>query len=188
MKKITQLLFLMLKIGLFTFGGGYAMIALLENEFVSKRKWIDKEEFLDMTAIAESTPGPIAINCATYLGFKYSGIIGAITATIGVCIPSFAIIYLISLFLDAFLSIKLIESAFKGVQVCIIFLIGRAGIKMLKSIKKTPFNVLILLTVFTSMLVCFFLSSSPSTIVYIFVSGLLSVVIYFINHLRRGDK
>ena len=82
----------MLKIGLFTFGGGYAMIALLENEFVSKRAWIDKEEFLDMAAIAESTPGPIAINAATYIGYKKAGFLGAAISTLGMCIPSFVII------------------------------------------------------------------------------------------------
>ena len=85
-------------IGLFTFGGGYAMIALLEEELVSKRKWIDKEEFLDLVAIAESTPGPIAINMATYVGYKRAGFLGALFSTIGMCIPSFVIIFLISLF------------------------------------------------------------------------------------------
>ena len=96
--KLRFTLFLtLMKIGLFTFGGGYAMIALLENEFVSKRKWIDKEEFLDMVAIAESTPGPIAINAATYIGYKNAGLLGAILATVGVCIPSFLIIYLITI-------------------------------------------------------------------------------------------
>ena len=84
----------MLKIGLFTFGGGYAMIALIENEMVTKKKWLEKDEFLDMVAIAESTPGPIAINSATYIGYKISGVFGSIAATVAVCIPSFIIIYL----------------------------------------------------------------------------------------------
>lgn len=92
MKRYISLFMTMLKIGLFTFGGGYAMIALLENEFVSKRKWIEQNEFLDMVAIAESTPGPIAINAATYIGFKMLGFWGSLTATIAVCIPSFVII------------------------------------------------------------------------------------------------
>ncbi len=92
MKKYLTLFLTMLKIGLFTFGGGYAMIALLENEFVSRKKWIEKDEFLDMVAIAESTPGPIAINSATYLGYKILGVTGSLTATIAVCIPSFFII------------------------------------------------------------------------------------------------
>ena len=96
MKKHFSLFLTMLKIGLFTFGGGYAMIALLENEFVFKRKWIEKDEFLDMVAIAESTPGPIAINAATYIGYKILGFLGSLTATIAICIPSFIIIYAIS--------------------------------------------------------------------------------------------
>ena len=99
---ILSLFLTMMKIGLFTFGGGYAMLALLEDEFVSKRKWLDKDEFLRMTAIAESTPGPIAINAATYIGYKQAGILGSLAATVGVCIPSFAVIYVISLFLMPF--------------------------------------------------------------------------------------
>lgn len=108
MKKYFDLILSFLKIGAFTFGGGYAMISLLENEFVSEKKWIEKDEFLDVVAIAESTPGPIAINAATYIGYKTAGILGAVAATVSVCIPSLVIIYLISLFLDAFLSFKLV--------------------------------------------------------------------------------
>ena len=141
MKKYFSLFLTMLKIGLFTFGGGYAMIALLENEFVSKRKWIEKDEFLDMVAIAESTPGPIAINAATYLGYKMLGVFGSLTATVAVCIPSFFIIYAISLFFDAFLSFTLVSYAFRGIQVCVIWLILSAGLKMLKQMKKTVLNI-----------------------------------------------
>ena len=104
--KLIGIFLVMLKIGLFTFGGGYAMIALLENEFVTKKKWIGKDEFLDMIAIAESTPGPAAVNSATYLGYRVGGFPGAFLGTLAVCIPSFIIIYVISLFFDAFLSIK----------------------------------------------------------------------------------
>ena len=102
---IFELFFTMLKIGLFTFGGGYAMIALLENEFVEKKKWLSKDEFLNIAAIAESTPGPIAINSATYIGYKNAGVLGSVFATLGVCIPSFVIIFIISLFFDAFLNL-----------------------------------------------------------------------------------
>lgn len=83
LKEYLSLFLTMLKIGLFTFGGGYAMIALLENEFVAKKKFLEKDEFLNMTAIAESTPGPIAINAATYIGYKNAGVIGSIIATLG---------------------------------------------------------------------------------------------------------
>ena len=105
MKKLIQLFLTFLKIGAFTFGGGYAMIALLENEFIEKKKWIDREEFLNMVAVAESTPGPVAVNSATYLGYRVGGVAGAALSTLAVSIPSFVIIYLISLFFDKFLSL-----------------------------------------------------------------------------------
>ena len=106
MKKLFYLFLTMLKIGLFTFGGGYAMIALMETEFVAKKKFLESDEFLDVVAIAESTPGPIAINLATYIGYKQKGFLGSLLATIGMCIPSFAIIYVISLFLNRFLELE----------------------------------------------------------------------------------
>ena len=152
-KEYLSLFLTMLKIGLFTFGGGYAMIALLENEFVAKKKWIEKDEFLDVAAIAESTPGPIAINAATYIGYKNAGIIGSMIATLGICIPSFVIIYAISLFFDAFLSLTLVAYAFKGIQICVVYLILSAGLKMLKQMKKTAFNIVIILITLICMVV-----------------------------------
>ena len=177
----------MLKIGLFTFGGGYAMIALLENEFVSKKEWIEKDEFLDMVAIAESTPGPIAINAATYIGYKMLGFLGSLTATVAVCIPSFVIIYAISLFFDAFLSFTLVAYAFRGIQVCVIWLILSAGLKMLKRMKKTAFNILILSAVILCMVAFSVFSVSFSTIFYILLSGGIGVFIYALG-LLRGKK
>ena len=100
-KNIGILFLTFLKIGAFTFGGGYAMIALLENELITRKRWLTQPEFLDMVAIAESTPGPVAINSATYIGFRIAGFGGAAAATVGVCIPSFAIIYAISRVFDA---------------------------------------------------------------------------------------
>ena len=191
MKKYLNLFFIMLKIGLFTFGGGYAMIALLENEFVSKKKWIEKNEFLDMVAIAESTPGPIAINSATYIGYKMLGFLGAFTATVAVCIPSFIIIYAISLFFDAFLSFTLVSYAFRGIQVCVIWLILSAGLKMLKQMKKTPFNIVILSIVITCMVTFSVFSVSFSTIFYILISGAVGLFVYLIGSLRgrkEADK
>jgi len=191
MKKYFELFLAMLKIGLFTFGGGYAMIALLENEFVSKRKWIEKDEFLDMVAIAESTPGPIAINAATYLGYKRMGILGSVMATLGVCIPSFVIIYAISLFFDTFLSFKPVEYAFKGIQVCVIYLILSAGLKMLKQMKKTAVNVAIFSVVTLCMVLFSLFSVSFSTVFYIIICGLVGVIIYLIGLLRskkEGDR
>ena len=126
----------MLKIGCFAFGGGYAIIALLENEFISKRNWIDHDEFLDVVAIAESTPGPIAINVATYIGYKLKGVVGAVLATVGMCLPAFLIMYIVSLFYEQFMQITLVAAAFKGIQICVVYLIASAGLKMLKKMKK----------------------------------------------------
>ena len=178
----------MLKIGLFTFGGGYAMIALLENEFVEKKKWLEKDEFLDVTAIAESTPGPIAINAATYMGYKNAGIIGSIIATLGICIPSFIIIYAISLFFDAFLSLTLVAYAFKGIQICVVYLILTAGLKMLKHMKKNVFNTIIISITLICMVVFSLFAVKFSTIFYILISGICGVVVYLIGKVRREKK
>ena len=178
----------MLKIGLFTFGGGYAMIALLENEFVEKKKWLEKDEFLDVAAIAESTPGPIAINAATYIGYKNAGMIGSMIATLGICIPSFVIIYTISLFFDAFLSLTLVAYAFKGIQICVVYLILTAGLKMLKQMKKTVFNMIIISITLISMIVFSLFAVKFSTIFYILISGACGVVVYFLGKIRKEEK
>lgn len=191
MKKYLRLFLTMLKIGLFTFGGGYAMIALLENEFVSKKGWIEKDEFLDMVAIAESTPGPIAINAATYIGYKMYGILGSLVATVAVCIPSFTIIYTISLFFDAFLSLTLVAYAFRGIQVCVIYLILSAGWKLLRQMQKNTLSILILSAVILCMVAFSLLSVNFSTVFYILLSGALGVLIYLIGLLRgrkEGEK
>ena len=187
MKKYLNLFFTMFKIGLFTFGGGYAMIALLENEFVSKKEWIEKDEFLDMVAIAESTPGPIAINAATYIGYQMLGFLGSLTATVAVCIPSFVIIYAVSLFFDAFLALTLVAYAFKGIQVCVIWLILSAGLKMLKQMKKTAFNIIILSVVLLCMVACSVFSVNFSTIFYILIAGGIGLFVYALG-LLRGKK
>ena len=181
MKKAFILFFTMLKIGLFTFGGGYAMLALLENEFVERKKYLEKEEFLDMVAIAESTPGPIAINSATYIGYKNAGLFGATMATIGVCIPSVTIIFLISLFFDTFLSFKLVGYAFRGIQVCVIYLIFSAGTKMLKQIKKTPISVTIIISVSACMLFFSLAAVKFSTVFYILICGTVGLFAYIIK-------
>ena len=188
MKGYLSLFLTMLKIGLFTFGGGYAMIALLENEFVEKKKWLEKDEFLDVAAIAESTPGPIAINAATYIGYKNAGMIGSMIATLGICIPSFVIIYAISLFFDAFLSLTLVAYAFKGIQICVVYLILSAGLRMLKQMKKTAFNVIIISATIICMVVLSLFAVKFSTIFYILVSGALGVVVFLLGKLGKEEK
>ena len=171
----------MMKIGLFTFGGGYAMLALIENEFVERKKYIDREEFMDMVAIAESTPGPIAINTATYIGYKRLGFFGALASTIGVIVPSFLIIFVISLFFDHFLSYPLVAHAFQGIQVAVIYLIFSAGFKMLRNMKKTTLSVSILTTVTLSMTVLSLLASRFSSIFYILISGGIGLFLYLLK-------
>ena len=190
-KKYLRLFFTMLKIGLFTFGGGYAMIALLEHEFVEKKKYLEKQEFLDMVAIAESTPGPIAINAATYIGYKQLGFLGALACTVAICIPSVVIIFAISLFFDAFLSLKLVEYAFRGIQVCVVYLIFSAGLKMLKQMKETPLSVTVVVTVVLCMIAFSLLAVKFSTILYILICGCIGLLIYLIKqskHTKEGAK
>ena len=178
----------MMKIGMFTFGGGYAMINLLDNEFVERKKWIDSEEFMDIVTIAESTPGPIAINCSTYIGYKRCGFSGALFATLGMCIPSFVVIYLISLFFNQFLSVSAVASAFKGIQVCVIFLILSAGLKMLRKIKKGAFNVTVMAITFTAMITFSLFSVSFSSIFYILIFGLIGLLFYTVGYLRDKNQ
>lgn len=187
-KGYLSLFLTMLKIGLFTFGGGYAMIALLENEFVEKKKWLEKDEFLDVAAIAESTPGPIAINAATYIGYKNAGIIGSIIATLGICIPSFIIVYAISLFFDAFLSLTLVAYAFKGIQICVVYLILTAGLKMMAHMKKNAFNIIIISITLICMVVFSLFAVKFSTIFYMMISGACGVVVYLLGKIRKEEK
>lgn len=185
-KNLGTLFFTFFKIGLFTFGGGYAMIALLEEEFIQRRKWLDKDEFLDMTAIAESTPGPVAINSATYLGYKLAKIPGAATATVAVCLPSFLIIYAISLFFEQFTQLTVIASAFKGIQVCVIYLIFSAGVRMLKALDKSPFATGVLAAVMLVMVGLSLAGVSVSSILLILLSGAAGVAAWLIGRRKEG--
>lgn len=185
-KSLGTLFFTFFKIGLFTFGGGYAMIALLEEEFIQRRKWLDKDEFLDMTAIAESTPGPVAINSATYLGYKLAKIPGAATATVAVCLPSFLIIYAISLFFEQFTQLTVISNAFKGIQVCVIYLIFSAGVRMLKALDKSPFATGVLAAVMLVMVGLSLAGVSVSSILLILLSGAAGVAAWLIGRRKEG--
>ena len=185
-KSLGTLFFTFFKIGLFTFGGGYAMIALLEEEFIQRRKWLDKDEYLDMTAIAESTPGPVAINSATYLGYKLAKVPGAATATVAVCLPSFLIIYAISLFFEQFTQLTVIANAFKGIQVCVIYLIFSAGVRMLKALDKSPFATGVLAAVMLVMVGLSLAGVSVSSILLILLSGAAGVAAWLIGRRKEG--
>ena len=185
-KSLGTLFFTFFKIGLFTFGGGYAMIALLEEEFIQRRKWLDKDEFLDMTAIADSTPGPVAINSATYLGYKLAKVPGAATATVAVCLPSFLIIYAISLFFEQFTQLTVIANAFKGIQICVIYLIFSAGVRMLKALDKSPFATGVLAAVMLVMVGLSLAGVSVSSILLILLSGAAGVAAWLIGRRKEG--
>lgn len=191
MKKSKLILTLFLsffKIGAFTFGGGYAMLSLLENEFVEKKKWLTKDEFLDMVAIAESTPGPIAINSATFIGHKAAGVLGSVFATLGVVLPSFIIIYVISLFLDAFLGFTLVANAFRGIQACIVYLIGSTGIKLFKQMDKKPLPIAIMSSVLVLMVAFSIFAIKFSSIVFILIAGALGVIAFYSKKQNGKEK
>lgn len=167
---------------------GYAMVALLEREFVEDKQWLSREEFLDMVAIAESTPGPVAVNSATYVGYKIEGAEGAAASTLAVCLPSFVVIYLISLVFDRFLQLSAVASAFRGIQVCVIYLILSAGMKMLKSLSGTAFNRIIVAGVVAAMVGCSMAAVSFSSLYYILLCGAAGVLLYLLKKLRKEEK
>ena len=185
-QSLGTLFFTFFKIGLFTFGGGYAMIALLEEEFIQRRRWLDKDEFLDMTAIAESTPGPVAINSATYLGYKLAEVPGAAVSTVAVCLPSFLIIYAISLFFEQFTQLTVIANAFKGIQVCVIYLIFSAGVRMLQALDRSLFSSGVLLSVFLAMTSLSLAGISVSSILLILLSGAAGVAAWLLGRRKEG--
>ena len=187
-KTCLKLFLVMFKIGLFTFGGGYAMIGLLESELVSRRKWLESDEFLNVVAIAESTPGPVAINAATYVGYKLAGFWGSLSATVAVALPSFSIIFLISLFFDAFLSLKYVAYAFDGIRVCVIFLILSAGVKMLIKLEKTVWNIVVTGLVIAVMIALSVLSIAFSSVWYILITAGLALLLYLFSYFRARRK
>ena len=169
------------KIGLFTFGGGYAMIALIENACVEKKQWISHDEMMNITVIAESTPGPIAINCATYVGYRQQGFWGALAATLGIILPSFCIIFAISAFLDRFLEITWIAHAFQGIKIAVGILILDAACKMLKKMQKKAMPRIILLAAFGAMLLINILSVRISSIILMLTAGLVSLILFLVK-------
>lgn len=172
------------KIGAFTFGGGYAMISIIEDECVEKRKWITSEQLSTVTAIAESTPGPIAINCATYTGYMRAGVPGALCATLGVTLPSFVIIYLISLFFDNFLEITVVANAFKGIKIAVGVLIARAALNLWKKKKQKDVQAYVIAGLaFVIMLLASLLAVNVSTIILILAAGVIGVVVYKIRQI-----
>lgn len=176
------------KISLFTFGGGYAMISLLQNELIRKKKWIEESEFMNVVAIAESTPGPIAINCATYIGYRKLGFFGAVVATLAVVIPSFAIIFAISLFFDKFLKIELVAKAFMGIKAAVAILILTAGIRMLKKIPKNPLNITLFVISFLALTLINIFAYNFSTIYIILIGVFIGIFVAAIVKYRNNKE
>ena len=169
------------KIGLFTFGGGYAMIAMIENNCVEQKKWITHDEMMNITVIAESTPGPIAINCATFTGYKKAGLVGALIATLGMITPSFMIIYLISMFLDNFLELTIIANAFKGIKIAVGLLILDAAITMIKKMHKKKLPRTIMVCSCIIMLCINIFAWSFSSISLMLIAAVVSLTIFLLN-------
>lgn len=169
------------KIGLFTFGGGYAMISLIENACVEKKKWITHDDMMNITVIAESTPGPIAINCATFVGYRQKGFIGALAATLGIVLPSFLIIYVISIFLNDFLEMTLMVNAFKGIKIAVGILIFDAAVTMIRKMPKKPVPRIIMACSFLAMLLINIFSWNVSSISLMLAAGTVSLVIFTIQ-------
>ena len=176
MKKYLTLFWTFFKIGLFTFGGGYAMISIIHKESVEKNKWISEEDMNNIIVVAESTPGPIAINSSTFIGYKVGKLLGAIVSVIGVVLPSLIIITLISIFLDNFKDLKIIEYAFQGIRAAIIILMVEAIFKLSKPLNK---NALFYSLLSISFILNFFFG--VSAIILIITGIILGIIRELIN-------
>lgn len=164
------------------------MISLIDDECVVKKKWITSDELMNVTIIAESTPGPIAINCATYVGYRQAGILGSVISTIGVVLPSFIIIYIISLFFDNILENKIIASAFKGIKIAVSLLVFTAALRMLKIIPRNKLPLIIMALTFVAMIAISVFSINFSSIYLILIAGLVGYITFAISRFRKEDK
>lgn len=168
------------QIGLFTFGGGYAMISIIENKCVEQKNWISHDDMMNVTVIAESTPGPIAINCATFVGFKQAGFLGSLVATLGIVFPSFVIIFVISIFLDHFLEITWISNAFHGIKIAVGILILDAAITMIKKMKRKMLPCIIMTCSFVVMLLVNIFSWKISSICLMGIAAIVNLSAFII--------
>ena len=182
LKNIFLLFIKFFKIGLFTFGGGYAMISLIQAEVVGNMKWLDDDEMINLIVIAESTPGVLAVNTATFVGYKIAGVTGSILATIGVSLPSLIIISIISLFFDEFKNLKYVEYAFNGIRAGVVLLILNAVLKLDRKNKKDLFYFIALgLTIIASL---FFKLDT----IYILLAAMILGILYTFIFLRERKQ
>lgn len=164
------------------------MIANIRESVVEKRGWLDDDELLNVITVAESTPGPIAINLATYVGYKKRGILGSVCSTLGVVLPSLVIIFVISLFLDAFMANKYVAYAFVGIKCAVAFLILKAGADMLLKMPKRILPCLTFFAVLAAMIAFELLSISFSSIFLILIGGAIGIIAYSLVGVKGGDK
>ena len=188
MSVLIELFMTFAKIGLFTFGGGYAMLSIIEDICVEKKNWITHDEMMNITVIAESTPGPIAINCATYVGYKKGKLPGAILATLGVAVPSFVIIFVISMFLEEFLEIAWIAHAFQGIKLAVGILILDAALKMIRKMPKKRLQIGILIAAFAVILLINVLKLHLSSVVVMIAAASISVAFFLAGERRRKEE
>lgn len=167
------------KIGAFTFGGGYAMIPLIQKEVVDEQKWLDEEEFMDALIVSQSLPGALAVNASTYVGYKVSGIKGALLALLGTILPSMIIILLIAIFFVNFRDNYYVNLAFKGITAAVPMLVLTGVISLFKTLKKTWINYLIIIV---AVIALTFFNVHP--ILAIITGGLLGIIIYR----RKGNQ
>ncbi len=164
---LLTLFFTMLKIGAFTFGGGYAMIPLIEDEFSTKKKYVSGEEMADILALSQSIPGPIAVNASIIIGYRKQGLPGALAAIFGLALPSFVVLTLITYLYQSFSENPYIAAALKGIRACVVALIFSAFIRLFSRIKKNAYTITLLLISF-AVSVLFEINS-----VYIILSGII---------------
>lgn len=174
LKILLRLYFAFFKIGSFTFGGGYAMLPMMQDELINSRKWITDDELLDYYAVGQSTPGIIAVNVSTFVGFKQAGIIGGIIATLGVITPSIVIITLLATLITSIDKYPLVQKALKGINVAVAALITDANFNFVKKTSKGMASILIMAASF--LLIYFF--NLPSYVV-ILATALLALIVYF---------
>ena len=188
LRMLFELFITFLKIGLFTFGGGYAMIANIREAVIENKKWLTDDELMQVIAIAESTPGPIAINMATFVGYKKKGVLGSAMATLGVIVPSLVIIFTISLFLDAFMNNIYVKYAFTGIKCAVAFLIFKAGLDMFKKLPKKPLSLTVFGVIFVMLTAFALFSISYSAIVLILIGGVIGILSGVVLSKKGGDK
>lgn len=164
MKKLIELFISIFKIGAFTFGGGYAMIPLIEEEIVNNKRWLSKDEFVDILIVAQSLPGALAVNTSIFLGYKISGILGALTALMAVILPSFFIILIIAIFFMKFRDNYYVNAAFKGITAAVPMLVLVGAISLSKGLSK---NLRTILTIIIALIALMFFNIHPVLVVVI---------------------